>query len=122
MAPVGRRTAALFVLIIGLVLLSRLVVRSPVAVDVSFRLGAAAAELRQLDVRYERADDHALARRVTFRYEAGAAPAEQVHHTRLAPGRYLLQLTLLGSPTGPRTLERPLSIEGSGEHAYIDIE
>ena len=118
----GRRAAALFVLIIGLVLLSRLVVRSPVAVDVSFRLGPSAAELRELDIRYERADDHALARRVTFRYQPGAAPTEQLHHTRLAPGHYLVKLTLVGSPAGERTLERTLSIEEAGEHAYIDAE
>jgi len=119
---VGRRAGALFILIAGLVLLSRVFVRSPVAVTVSFRLGKAARELRLLDVRYERADDHALAHRVTFRYEAGAAPSEEVHSTRLAPGRYQVQLTLSGSPAGVRTLERPLVIEGPNEHAYIDID
>jgi len=119
---VGRRGAALFVLVIGLVLLSRLFVRSPVAVAVSFRLGPAARELQRLDVRYERADDHTLARRVSFRYQPGSAPAEQVHHTRLAPGPYRLQLTLSGKPPDERVLERSLTVERDTEHAYIDID
>ena len=118
----GRRGAALLVLVIGLVLLSRVFVRSPIAVDISFRLGAAARELRQLDVRYERAEDHALARRVTFRYEPGQAPAEQVHHTRLAPGGYRVELTLSASAPGTRVLERSVTIERDTEHAYIDID
>ncbi|HJZ86260.1 MAG TPA: hypothetical protein VKN99_13865 [Polyangia bacterium] len=115
------RAAAGFVLLVGLLLLGRVFLRAPVDVDVSFRLGRLAAGLHELDVRYQRAEDGALARHVVFRYPAGDAPSEQLHHTRLARGSYRVLLTL-SAAAGSRTLERSLAVGGAGEHAYVDVE
>jgi hypothetical protein len=119
---VRRRALGIVMLLGGLLLVGRLWHRAPVDVEVSFRPGPQASQLRGLEARYLR-EDGLEVRRVHFNYDVGGAPAEQVHHTRLAPGHYrvLIRLQPVGAPE--RSLERRLELTGgSGEHAYLDLQ
>lgn len=112
-----RRAAAIFVLLVGGLLLGRLFMRSPVEVTVVYQLGDEARGVRHIEVRYLHNGDEA--RHVTWNFQADP-PAELEHHTRLAPGDYNLQITLIAENAEKRTRDRPLHLEGSGR-AFVDL-
>src|SRR5262249_14833094 len=115
-----RRAAAIFVLLVGGLLLGRLFVRSPVETTVVFQLGAPRADLRELVISYQRTSDVEEVRHVTFRYGSSAAPAEQEHQPRLSPGDYRLVATLVFADGKKETRDRTLHLEQSGR-AFVDL-
>src|SRR5204862_444040 len=76
---------------------------------------------RSLEVRYLRAGDRELARRVLFRYANDGAPTEARHRTRLAPGRYEVLMSIEDAAGRATTRARTLEVGGRGEHAYLDF-
>src|SRR5215475_14026579 len=115
-----RRAAAIFVLLVGGLLLSRLFVRAPVETTVVFQLGAPRPDLRELTVSYVRPSDNQEVRHVRFEFGAEGAPAEKEHHTRLAPGDYVLKASLRDASGNVTTRDRTLHLEGSGR-AFVDL-
>jgi len=115
-----RRAAAIFVLLVGGLLLSRLFVRSPVETTVVFQLGAPRPDLRELVVSYVRPSDNVEVRHVRFEFGPAGAPEEKEHHTRLAPGDYLLKVSLRDASGNVTTRDRTLHLEGSGR-AFVDL-
>ena len=113
-----RRATAIFVLLVGGLLLGRLFMRSPVEVTVVYQLGAAAQGVRHIEVRYLHNGDEA--RHVTWNFTADP-PAEVEHHTRLAPGDYSLQIALTDQNGQKSTRDRPLHLEASGR-AFVDLQ
>lgn len=112
-----RRAAAIFVLIVGGLLLGRLFMRSPVEVTVVYQLGAAAQGVRHIDVRYVHNGDEV--RHVTWNFTADP-PAELEHHTRLAPADYSLQISLVDQNGQKVARDRPFHLEASGR-AFVDL-
>lgn len=112
-----RRAAAIFVLLVGGLLLGRLFVRSPVPVTVVYQLGAAAQGVRHIEVRYLHNGDEV--RHVTWNFTADP-PAELEHHTRLAPGDYALVISLFDQNGQKATRDRPFHLEASGR-AFVDL-
>jgi hypothetical protein len=114
-----RRAGAVFVLLVGGLLVARLLGRSPVEVDITYRLGAAAAHVSEITLRYERAGNHELVRQASFRFPGGA-PAEFSHRARLFREPYNVRIDL-ATGTQVRTVERRLEVSGTNEHIYIDV-
>ena len=115
-----RLAGAIFVLLVGGLLLGRVFLRSPVETTVVFQFGAAQPTLRELVVSYARTSDGQEARHVTFRYGPDGAPAEWEHHTRLSPVDYRVTATLVFADGKRETHDRTLHLETSGR-AFLDL-
>jgi hypothetical protein len=111
-----RRIVGLIV-VIGLVLIGRLFLARPVAVDLELTLGPSAPSLKRASLVFTDQSER-VARSIDLSWPDGAQPIDH-RRVSLSPGDYTVGARL-ESADGARTLSRPLHVERAGTYP-IDL-
>jgi hypothetical protein len=106
------------VVVAVVVLAARFALRRPVEVELQLDYGAAASQLREVELVFTGADER-VARELKLLYPAGA-PRSDTKKTRLPPGRYTAGARLVRDGRAPALASRTVEIESAGRYT-IDL-